>query len=342
MITLVKTGVCILVALQAGDQTWAAAVPITRTFNITSTAPTQPQTIAFPTIADRTLASGTFSLTATASSGLAITYTSTTLTTCTINGATVSPIAVGTCTITASQPGNSTYDPAPPVTRSFTITASQSQTPPRIDAITNAASNIPGALAPASYAALYGANLTPSPSLTLRDSQGTQKSLDITYSSATQINFLLPDAIAPGTATLTIASSTAPRKPPSTSPTLSPGLFSADSSGRGPAAAQVIIVNADQSTTTRLVTDGPIPVLAGTDIYLVLYGTGLRTHSANGVIAKVVGRPVDVLYAGAQGAFPGLDQVNLRIPLTVGGLGTVEIQLIIDGSTSNTVTATFQ
>ena len=41
---------------------------------------------------------------------------------CTISGDTVSyGIAAGTCIIDASQPGNSSYLPAPPVTQSFTI-----------------------------------------------------------------------------------------------------------------------------------------------------------------------------------------------------------------------------
>jgi uncharacterized protein (TIGR03437 family) len=83
-------------------------------------------------------------------------------------------------------------------------------------------------------------------------------------------------------------------------------------------------------------------VRAGTEIYLVLYGTGIRAHTAAGVFATVAGFPVDVLYAGPQGTYPALDQINVRVPLTVAGLGTVDIRLIVDGVPANVVTARFQ
>jgi len=163
----------------------------------------------------------------------------------------------------------------------------------------------------------------------------------ITYASATQINFLLQGNVAVGPASIYFENANGAVQFPINIARTVPGLFSADSSGKGPAAAQVMIVNPDKSITTRLVTDGPIPVIAGTEIYLV-YGTGIRGHLDNGVTARIAGRPADVLYAGAQGVFPGLDQVNLRVPLTVGGLGSVDIELSVDGSPSNKVTATFQ
>lgn len=335
----VQAGTCTLIFSQAGNITYSAAPSVTVNFTILPAGTTQPQsqTIAFAPLADRPLSSSPFTLSATASSGLAVAFTSTTPSTCNVSGASVTLAAAGTCSINASQAGNSAYAAAPSITRSFTITAPQSAKP-RIDAVTNAASNIPGSLAPASYAALYGANLGPDPTLVLNDLLRIDRPLTITYSSATQINFLLPEVVGagPGTITLTNANGTA-QFSVNVARTV-PGLFSSDSSGKGPAAAQVMIVNADKSITTRLVTDGPIPVLAGTEIYLVLYGTGIRGHLDNGIIARIAGRPVDVLYAGAQGTFPGLDQVNLRVPLTVGGMGIVEVQLTVDGSPSNTVT----
>jgi len=81
-----------------------------------------PQTITFPTIANRAFGSGPVTLNATASSGLPVTYTSTTPAECTVSGSTVTLVSVGGCTITATQPGNSNYLPAAPVSRSFQIT----------------------------------------------------------------------------------------------------------------------------------------------------------------------------------------------------------------------------
>jgi hypothetical protein len=40
---------------------------------------------------------------------------------CTTSGATVTLLKAGTCTIQASQPGNTTYNPAISVSRSFTV-----------------------------------------------------------------------------------------------------------------------------------------------------------------------------------------------------------------------------
>jgi uncharacterized protein (TIGR03437 family) len=340
VVTPLSAGPCGVIALQPGDATWGAAAPVTRSFNVT-TVVQQTQIINFGAVADRSLSNSPFNLTANATSGLTVTFASATTSVCTVSGSSVTLVSAGTCTITASQAGNTNYAAAAEVTQSFTVTAAVPLVP-RIDAIANAASNIPGTIAPASYAALYGANLLPSPTLTIRDALGIPRPLDITYSSATQINFLLPAGIASGPAGITVANANGTAQLIVTVAPTVPGLFSSDGSGKGLAAANVIIVNPDRTTITRLVTDGVIPVKAGTEIYLVLYGTGIRGHANNGVTARVAGRPADVLYAGAQGAYPGLDQINLRIPLTVGGTGTVEIQLIVDGSPSNTVTATFQ
>jgi hypothetical protein len=60
---------------------------------------------------------------ATASSGLAVSFSSTTTAVCTVTGATVTLIAAGTCTIQASQAGNSTYSAALPVSQSFAVIA---------------------------------------------------------------------------------------------------------------------------------------------------------------------------------------------------------------------------
>ncbi len=333
-VTATGGGTCTIIGFQPGNQYYA---PAFATISFAVTQPTNIQSITFATIPDHGLSNPTFTLSASASSGLPVSFSSSTTSVCTVNGNTVTLLTTGTCTITASQSGNGTYQAATPVTQSFQVINA-----PTISAVTNAASNIPGFLAPESYAALYGVNLGSSSTLSLRDSSGTTQNLTITYSSSTQINFLLPAGVASGAATIIVTTSSGTAQFNVSVANVVPGLFSADSTGRGPAAAQVLIVNPDKSVTTRLVTDGPIPVLAGTDVYIVLYGTGIRGHSDNGVIAKVAGRPVDVLYAGAQGAYPGLDQINLRIPLSVGGMGNVEIQLTVDGSPSNTVTAIFQ
>lgn len=80
------------------------------------------QTITFPDPADQTYGDADFPLGATASSGLAVSYTSQTPSVCTVSGSTVSIEAAGTCTITASQAGNTTnWAPASDVEQSIAI-----------------------------------------------------------------------------------------------------------------------------------------------------------------------------------------------------------------------------
>ncbi len=44
-----------------------------------------------------------------------------------------------------------------------------------------------------------------------------------------------------------------------------------------------------------------------------------------------------MIYAGLQGDFFGLDQVNVRIPRSLIGRGEVDIVLTVDGKVANTV-----
>ena len=74
-------------------------------------------------------------------------------------------------------------------------------------------------------------------------------------------------------------------------------------------------------------------------MYLTLYATGIRNHSGP-VSAFLNGISVPVGFAGAQGQYDGLDQVNMG-PIN-GFYGLVNIVLTVDGQTSNTVTAIFR
>ena len=94
-----------------------------------STVAKANQTITFDTPTAKTYGDSAFTLSAsdTTTSGLAITYTSATTGICTIATATVTIVSAGTCTINANQSGNSNYNAATQVSRSFTINkASQS------------------------------------------------------------------------------------------------------------------------------------------------------------------------------------------------------------------------
>jgi uncharacterized repeat protein (TIGR03803 family) len=79
------------------------------------------QTIAFGPLANQFLGTAPFPVSATATSGLPVNLASLTPAVCTVLGNTVTLVSAGTCTIEATQPGNTTYAPAQSVDRSFQV-----------------------------------------------------------------------------------------------------------------------------------------------------------------------------------------------------------------------------
>jgi sugar lactone lactonase YvrE len=82
----------------------------------------QSQSISFTNPGGRTV-NTTLVLSALASSGLPVTFNSDTPAVCTVLSGVASFVATGTCSITASQPGNATYTAATPVTLSFSVSS---------------------------------------------------------------------------------------------------------------------------------------------------------------------------------------------------------------------------
>ena len=116
-VAFVSTGACSLTANQAGNSTYAAASPVTRSFNITLVS----QTVTFAQPADQLVNGGPLVLAPTASSGLTPVLTSSTTGVCTVSSFTVTFLSTGVCTLTANQAGNATYAAAPPISHSFAI-----------------------------------------------------------------------------------------------------------------------------------------------------------------------------------------------------------------------------
>ncbi len=82
------------------------------------------QTITFGAVPAKQTSDAPFALTATASSGQPVSYASSDPAVATVSGSVVTIVGAGTTTITASQPGNSTYLAATSVGQSLTVTAS--------------------------------------------------------------------------------------------------------------------------------------------------------------------------------------------------------------------------
>jgi hypothetical protein len=117
-VTLVAVGQCSIQATQAGNANYAAATPVTESFQVTAAS----QTITFGSLSSQALGTAAFTVSASASSELPVSFASTTTPVCTVSGTTVTLVAVGQCSIQATQAGNANYAAATPVTRSFTVT----------------------------------------------------------------------------------------------------------------------------------------------------------------------------------------------------------------------------
>ena len=113
-----SSGTCTLTIQKASDSTYNAATTTT-TFTFSKAA----QTITFAPLTPKTLGMDSFTVTATASSGLAVSFASSNSGICSVSDSAITLVSAGTCTITASQAGNTNYDAATPVPRSFTISA---------------------------------------------------------------------------------------------------------------------------------------------------------------------------------------------------------------------------
>jgi len=119
-LTLKDEGTCTITASQAGSGDYLAADNVERSFTVSKAS----QTITFADPGSKALSVGSFTASSSADSGLTVSLASSTGSVCSVTGSTVSLLAAGTCTLTASQAGNSNYDAATNVERSFSVTAS--------------------------------------------------------------------------------------------------------------------------------------------------------------------------------------------------------------------------
>jgi hypothetical protein len=121
-VSFVGAGTCTIDANQAGNGAYQAAPQVQQSFAVTLASQTISFTSSPPGGAD--VGGAPYTVSATASSGLAVTFTiaAASAGVCTISGSTVSFVGAGTCTINANQAGNGTYQAAPQVQQSFTVT----------------------------------------------------------------------------------------------------------------------------------------------------------------------------------------------------------------------------
>ncbi len=237
-------------------------------------------------------------------------------------------------------------------------------------AATVSSANFTAKVAAESLASVFGQNLATSTvsanaqplpttlggtTVRLRDNSGQELLAPLFFVSPTQINFQITPGLLFGTVLVKVGNNESSVSNGSLLlESVAPGLFSASGTGQGLAAAVALRVKPNGAQIFEPVsrfdqTSGqivPIQIdlsIAGDQIFLVLFGTGIRFRSSLSAssynIGGITGTP---LYAGMQGDFVGLDQVNLPLTQNLVGRGAVNVFLIIDGKTSNTLTVSIK
>ena len=191
--------------------------------------------------------------------------------------------------------------------------------------------------------------------VTVIDAAGMSRPAPLFFVSAGQINFLIPQGTANGTATVRVLVDGAfVADGPAAISTIAPNLFSTNASGKGLAAAVLLRVKADGTqifepvvrfdSATGAFVPVPIDFGAQTDrLFLLLYGSGIRGRSALGAVSvSVGGTDTAVSYAGPQNEFAGLDQINAELSRSLIGRGEVTINCTVDSRTTNELTVTIK
>lgn len=251
-------------------------------------------------------------------------------------------------------------------------TPGKANTAAYVNWVTNAASFLRAPVAPGAIVSAFGTNLangtviantTPLPTtlggltITVTDDRNVARDAPLFFVSAGQANFQIPEQTATGRAriqarradgTVIISGDLAVER-------AAPGLFTANASGQGVASAVALRISANGAQTYFPVsrydaaqqTNVPVPISLGAEtdqVYLILYGTGVRGETMlTDISAEVGNQKVPVIFAGTQGDFVGLDQVNLGpLPRNLIGKGVVNVELKVNNRDANRITVTIQ
>jgi uncharacterized protein (TIGR03437 family) len=236
--------------------------------------------------------------------------------------------------------------------------------------VSSASFKVETGLAPDSLASALGGNLSQSslangataPPLKLngtvvkvKDSACVERFAPLFFVSPAQVNYIVPPGVASGVASITIFNEAGTISAGTAQiNNVAPSLFAANANGQGVAAAVVVRVRRDGSqsyepaayfdSAQRKFVALPIDLGDPNDqVFLLFFGSGFRhRQSLSDVSVTIGGAPVEALYAGAQGDFFGLDQLNVRLPRTLAGRGEVDVALRVAGLTANVVRASFK
>jgi uncharacterized protein (TIGR03437 family) len=209
----------------------------------------------------------------------------------------------------------------------------------------------------------FGDSLNPPTSLggvtvLVTDANGVGRLAPLLFVSPVQINYLIPAGTVGGFATVTTTNSSGtvlvgrvemqPVAPvlygAALVVRLRDGVQTVETVLPPIAAADGIAHNAPRSDDGEILDGLPIDLGPETDqIYLVLFGTGLRHRTSPAAVSVKVGEvDVPVLYADKQSEFAGLDQVNIALPRALAGAEEAELLLTVDGVAANIMYFSFR
>ena len=191
--------------------------------------------------------------------------------------------------------------------------------------------------------------------LTVTDSIDSSHVAPLFYAGPGQINYLIPPETAAGAADVAVTrNGLLVARGTLNINAVSPGIFTANADGAGAPAAYVEFYLQDGSYSSQFVfqcPEGagscvPLPVNvepAQGQVFLTLFGTGFRGRSSlDAVTATIGGASAEVLYAGPQGDYAGLDQINIRLDPSLAGSGSQPLVMSVDGVQSNEILLAFE
>lgn len=186
-------------------------------------------------------------------------------------------------------------------------------------------------------------------SVSIKDAAGVTTSAPLIYVSSGKVTFQVPSTVAAGNAQVTVTSSGSSQTAGNVSiAAVAPSIFTAN--GNGTLVGWAVRVSGGTQTTQSALAanaDGgsapaPINMGAATDsVYLIFYATGVQAAGLANTSVTINGVNAPVLFAGNSG-FPGVDQINVAVPASLAGAGTVALQLTASGVTANTVQLAIQ
>ena len=183
------------------------------------------------------------------------------------------------------------------------------------------------------------------------DSAGTDRLAPLFAVSSPQVNYQAPPGATDGLATVVATSGDGKISVGALPITrVAPGIFTASGNGLGVAAAVILRARPGnpQAFESMVRFDSAqgkfvsIPVDLGPatdDVFLILFGTGIRFRSSMSVVSATIGGTnAQIGYAAEAPGLVGLDQANIRIPRSlIGRDGEVDVVLTVAGKVANTV-----